>query len=710
MVPTLADVRQRVALRLFALGHLQFFTAFFITKYFDFAFYASYGLLILALLQALSLWTALWQPALSRYRFALYPVYFLCLLLLSYSSPAMPAITICAAIFFLFSFVQSEIILFFKSTRGQIGHRYAAELIGGIFGCLTWYFFSAKMGFTGFVILGIVTAFLILLHEKITLRIVPTVVAAALGVVFLGAPQPLFNKRARTEIVHAGKILETRWEPNGVVELVTANPSLNLLLFDGGDLRSHIFHLTQSFEELRNQYTQSIPNGLWGLDVALPHFIQRKKSPKVALISTVGGQEILAARAFGAGTVDAIDINQSAQKIMITSQKNFSGDLYAGVNIVSDDGRHFIERSGKTYDIIQIYSSDSAAFSSAFGALLRPSSLITAEAIRLYDQHLVSDGILQITGSPLAKLVETFRLAFNADADEVRDRFLVYKRAGDSELISIAYKKSGWTPEETSRISEWLRKDPKSKWELGGLDAFSRGALRGLSLGFAERASTDNWPFFKVSSGEKFFERIGYLFLATAVLALFFWITLRKLPGRNEAIRPSFCMGVSYAMAQNLVVFLLQKQIGLPALGLSVGVAGVLVITGLAALAASSFSASSLSMPWLTPKNLARVSTVAALSLLPLFILNSALSSVPLATLIFLQSVGFTRILKRSLSEINLVLWTNGLGCMIGIFVFNLSFALLGLWQAVLVLAMIYLFIAISVRIPFSDEQAPAHF
>ncbi len=692
MVPTIADIRQRVAIRLFALGHLQFFTAFFITKYFDFAFYASYGLLILAGLQALSLWTGLWQPILSRHRFILYPTYLLCLLVLSFSSAAMPVVVICVAVLFIFSFVQSEIILLFKSPRQNIGYLYAAELAGGICGSLTWAFFSSKAGFFGFVVLGTVTSLFVLSREKPFRHLVPALLVAMVFLPFLGEPQPLFDKRERAKLISEGALLDTRWEPNGVVELVSGNPTLNLLLFDGGDLRSHIYRRIESFDELRASYNDSVSTGTWGLDVILPHFIHGKKSPQVALISTVGGQEILAARAFSAGGIDAIDINQSAQKIMNTGQKEFSGGIYDGVNVVNDDGRRFIERSEKNYDVIQMYSSDSAAFSSAFGSLLRPSSLITAEAIRIYDQHLVPDGILQITSAPLGKLVETFRAAFNNDLDTLSDRLFLYHRKGDNKLVSAAYKKNGWTVLEKSKISSWLRKDPRHQWVIKD---FASVASTERAVDFTQRASTDNWPFFKVSSSEMFFERVGNVVIAAAALVLLFLWTLRRMTVQRDVVQPAFWMGVSYAMAQSFYVFLIQKQLGLPALGLSVGVAAVLLVTGLAAILANSDA-----LARLTPKVSARVSMLLAIVLTPVFYLSGVSILVPLTLLVILQSIGFVRMLKCSISSINLVLWTNGLGCLLGVFLFNLSFAVFGLWQTVAVLSCVYFYLAFSVKTP----------
>src|SRR6202008_3435642 len=67
------------------------------------------------------------------------------------------------------------------------------------------------------------------------------------------------------------------------------------------------------------------------------------------------------------------------------------------VNVVVDDGRSFVSRSTKRYDIIQASLVDTWAATAAGAYTLTENTLYTVEAFEDYLDHLSDDGILTIT-------------------------------------------------------------------------------------------------------------------------------------------------------------------------------------------------------------------------------------------------------------------------------------------------------------------------
>ena len=65
-----------------------------------------------------------------------------------------------------------------------------------------------------------------------------------------------------------------------------------------------------------------------------------------------------------------------------------------------------------------------------------------------------------------------------------------------------------------------------------------------------------------------------------------------------------------------------------------------------------------------------------------------------LSVLILLQSLKFISLMKSHRSELNRVLWPNGLGFGFGILAFNLIFIFFGLTEAAVLLAFLYALIS----------------
>jgi hypothetical protein len=122
--------------------------------------------------------------------------------------------------------------------------------------------------------------------------------------------------------------------------------------------------------------------------------------PTALVIGPGGGRDLVSALVFGASHVDGVEINPIiANDIMLDRFKDYSGQIYADprVAIHVADGRNFVRRSDRKYDVIQASLVDTWAATAAGAYTLSENSLYTTEAFGEYIDHLTDNGLLTIT-------------------------------------------------------------------------------------------------------------------------------------------------------------------------------------------------------------------------------------------------------------------------------------------------------------------------
>jgi spermidine synthase len=124
------------------------------------------------------------------------------------------------------------------------------------------------------------------------------------------------------------------------------------------------------------------------------------RHPQTALvIGPGGGRDVLTALKYGARDIDAVEINPLMREVVDERFGNFTGRLYQRpeVHLTIDDGRHFVRRSARRYDLIQLSLVDTWASTAAGAFALSENTLYTVEAFRDYLQHLAPHGVLTIS-------------------------------------------------------------------------------------------------------------------------------------------------------------------------------------------------------------------------------------------------------------------------------------------------------------------------
>jgi len=185
------------------------------------------------------------------------------------------------------------------------------------------------------------------------------------------------------------------------------------------------------------------------------HLVEPSGGFSALVIGPGGGRDLLSALVFGATTVDGVEINPIiARDVMQDRFRTYSGGIYQDprVSIHVDDGRSFVRRSPRQYDVIQASLVDTWAATAAGAYTLTENSLYTAEAFGEYVDHLSDRGVLTITrwvfdGLRLISLAQTACAARGLDAS----RHLAIIRF--DRVATFLLKKTPFTQDDVGRLT-----------------------------------------------------------------------------------------------------------------------------------------------------------------------------------------------------------------------------------------------------------------
>lgn len=150
---------------------------------------------------------------------------------------------------------------------------------------------------------------------------------------------------------------------------------------------------------------------------------------KVLIIGAGGGRDILAALAFGADSVSALEYNAAVVEAANDHFAEFSGGVYElpGVKKIIAEGRSYVQRSTEKYDLIQASLVDSWAANASGAYVMAENFLYTREAFSAYFDHLTDRGVLSISRYNLPHSPQLLRITSIA-MDILEERGIVDAR------------------------------------------------------------------------------------------------------------------------------------------------------------------------------------------------------------------------------------------------------------------------------------------
>jgi spermidine synthase len=189
--------------------------------------------------------------------------------------------------------------------------------------------------------------------------------------------------------------------------------------------------------------------------------------PRVLVIGVGGGIDALIAEHAGAGHVVAVDINPATMDLLSRRYRWFAEDLFRAGNLelVVSEGRHYLTRTGSSFDVIQLSGVDTFAALSGGSFVLTESYLYTTEAIEDLLHHLRGEGILSYSRWLFDPPRETLKLvATECEAlqrmgvkDPSQHFLIVAGGPAEARWADTMVKRTPFGLEETLALRSWAR-------------------------------------------------------------------------------------------------------------------------------------------------------------------------------------------------------------------------------------------------------------
>lgn len=306
----------------------------------------------------------------------------------------------------------------------EVNRLYAADLLGAGLGCVAVCGVMPAFGGSGSVaVAGMFGMLAALVFNSFRLsKLTAFACVAAIGMLALA----FVAEQALPIRVIPGKLhplkpvgrspIYTKWNSFSRIDVYDVpvapekgrpNPGFLSIIIDGGSAGTGMGDLSMGVRHFLAHAPEYRPTGLAYVG---------KKHPKVLIIGSGAGKEVLEALYFGASSITAVEINPIITDIVTRRMREHWGGLFEQpeVRLVTDDARSFVRRSKEKYDvIISVHTVSNAAVTS--GALsLTETYVLTIEAFEDYWNHLTPDGTLLVSAyEQLPKLVATARELFD---------------------------------------------------------------------------------------------------------------------------------------------------------------------------------------------------------------------------------------------------------------------------------------------------------
>jgi len=364
-------------------------------------------------------------------------------------------------------------------TRGaqRIHRLYAYDLVGAGIGCGALALIMPRLGGSGSVViaaaLGIFGAAMFGASKARQLATFSLVACLATVVLAFYADRFLPITVTSLKVTPPIKPIYTEWNTFSRIDVYERKahpeentPAMRRFVFDAGTAATGIQDLRPSVRDYLNKNKND-----WDYSSGIAYL--GKQQPRILIIGSGAGSQVLDALHFGASSITAVEVNPIITDTVARRMNDFWGGLFnqPEVHLVTAEGRNFVRSSRERYDaIISVHTISNAAVAS--GALaLSENYVLTREAFEDYLDHLSPDGVIYFT-RPEPQIPRLFATAREALARRgIQDfpaRFYAYRIPPDdwekrmfgadrpSFEAGFLVKKSAFTQDDISRINNLL--------------------------------------------------------------------------------------------------------------------------------------------------------------------------------------------------------------------------------------------------------------
>jgi Spermine/spermidine synthase domain len=375
-------------------------------------------------------------------------------------------------------------------TRGsaEINRLYGYDLLGAGTGCALVALVIPRFGGTGSVLLAAFVGGLSAVCFAGQARRALATTAALVSVILLGAS--FYGERVIPIHVSANKLGRTinpiysAWNTLSFVQVVESpaegkEPGSRRMLIDAGTAATGIEDLRPDVRKVLAEHPDRVYQESMIAYVGKPN-------PKILIIGSGGGEQVLEGLKAHASSITAIEINSIITDIVAARMNDYWGNLYhqPEVHLFTDEGRSFVRRSAEKYDaIISVHTISNAAIAS--GALgLAENYVLTREAFMDYLDHLTPDGTIFFTRPEfqIARLFSTAREVFaERGSGPIGDHVLAFTTVNSRQMQGRLSFHAGFLLKK----SEFLRGELKEIRRILTADAVSGGDASSVKILYA---------------------------------------------------------------------------------------------------------------------------------------------------------------------------------------------------------------------------------
>jgi len=367
-------------------------------------------------------------------------------------------------------------LLFTRGTR-QIHYLYAFDLFGAGMGCGALVLIMPAFGGSGSVAIaaafGMLAAVFFGLRGALTQRILTILLCSGTVAVAFYANGVLPITVTPAKMLTHSKPLLTAWNTFSRIDVFETpaqpekqSPAIRRIIYDSGTAVTSMHDMKIGVREYLSQHKDDA-------DYRTGIAYVGKQKPKILIIGSGGGAQVLDALHFGAAEITAVEVNPIINDVVLRRMSDFWGGLFSQpeVRLVTDEGRSFVRRSHEQFDaIISVHTISNAALAS--GALaLSENYVLTREAFEDYLDHLSPEGVIYFTRPEpqIARLFATAREALaNRGVQDFPSHFYAFrippddaekKRFGSNRpsfRAGLLVKKSAFTSDEIRQIESLL--------------------------------------------------------------------------------------------------------------------------------------------------------------------------------------------------------------------------------------------------------------
>ncbi len=399
-------------------------------------------------------------------------------------------------LFIPFFLAATALCIAYARFGGDIPRLYGADILGAGLGSLTllaalfvWHPADALRGILG---IGLAAAALSLWpaarRGAMALLVAATMAPWLLPAPLLDAPASDYKDLRQALRLQGARVVAERTSPLGVVSAVEsptaplrhapglslaaqAGPPPQLALFVDGQAAGAVTRFDGRIEPLAY---------LRDTTAALPYRLLQR--PRVLVLGSGAGGEVLQALVHGASRVDAVELDRQVVAMVEEDLAAFSGRPYGapGVHLHVAEARGFVAASRESYDLIELALLDTFASSAAGLGSLNEGHLYTAEAFDDYLARLAPGGLLAFTRWVALPPRDSLRLFATAIA-------ALERRADASPAASLAMIR-GW-----NTATLLVRNGPFAAAEIEAIREFARARafdlvyVPGIAAGEANR-------------------------------------------------------------------------------------------------------------------------------------------------------------------------------------------------------------------------------